>query len=702
MAVLLRPATLGSIFGPILQALWLTWGLGLLAWATARLDATLLPRHAGRPLRIAALEAALAAGLLAWATLDPYRMAWALPPLPWALGLGSLLLAAGPLLAARRRARPAIGRGWWAMAGLAALAIAQGLLNARLAVGAGIALALIGLLVLLSAPRELGQGLWLPPATSLTRRAAAALLGAIVLLALALRLYEIDQLPFGLWRDEARHGLTGLRMAAETSYRPVYVTDLGVQLPGLGLAPFAVTLQLVGVHLWTMRLVTAVAGALTALPVYALVTRLTTALERDDSSREPAAPLSPPARGVGLLAALLLAISSWHITISRFSFPTVFEPLLTWTGLWLLDRALRPAGGRAGGAQAVALTGALAGVCFGLAAHTYHTGRFAPLMGGLLALAMLIERRRWRRWLPAVIPTALGCLLVLAPLIAYAMRQPDDFNVRVGTVFSLSASARQGQAPLAVLDESLRRHLLMFNVQGDLNGRHHAPGRPMLDYVTGLAFLLGIAALLRRIANWRSLFLLAALGLGLLPSALSVDSPHGMRAFEAAPLACAIAAIGLTELLRMLRPEEGRQPRPLIWGVSAALALALCLNAWIYFAIMPPDREVFLSFRPVQSQMGAYVRDTAGSPGGGRIFVPQGVADAEVFRFLTYGVAVERFDGAELSSAPRPGDRFLLPGYKAAALASYLGSDPRPLAEGPAFPDSSGPTFVVYQIPGQP
>ncbi|MEI7772819.1 MAG: glycosyltransferase family 39 protein, partial [Chloroflexales bacterium] len=526
-------------------------------------------------------------------------------------------------------------------------------------------------------PRE-GEGLGV--------RVALALLGAVLLLALALRLYRIDTLPFGLWRDEARHGLTALRMAADPAYRPAYVTDLRVQLPGLGLAPFAVALQLLGVYLWTMRLVTAVAGALTVLPVYALVTRL--------GGR----------RGVGLLAALLVAISSWQITISRFSFPTVFEPLLTWGGLWLLDRALRPGGGRAARPAAIIIGGLLAGACFGLAAQTYHIGRFAPLMGGLLALATIIERRDWRRWLLAVLPAALGCLLVLAPLIGYAIRQPDDFNGRVGAVFVLSEEARQGRAPLAVLDDSLRRHLLMFNVQGDLNGRHHAPGRPMLDYVTGLGFLLGLAALLRRIAGWRSMFLLAALGVGLLPSALSVDSPHGMRAFEAAPLACAIAALGMAELLRMLWPAGPRQRRIVAWGASAALGLALALNVWVYFAIMPPDPQVFLGFYPVQSQMGVYVRAAADARAGGRIYVPRAVAADQIFAFLSAGLPVETFDGAALSSPPRPGDHFLLSGYfadqEAAALTPVLGPDP--LAEGPGFPDGRGPTFLVYQIPMAP
>jgi hypothetical protein len=101
-----------------------------------------------------------------------------------------------------------------------------------------------------------------------------------------------------------------------------------------------------------------------------------------------------------------------------------------------------------------------------------------------------------------------------------------------------------------------------------------------------------------------------------------------------------------------------------------------------------------------------YVRDTAGGPGAGRIFVPSDVATDEIFGFLTYGLPVESFDGAKLSSPPQPGDRFLLSGYsaeaEATALAPYLGTTPRLLAEGPAFPDGRGPTFFVYETRDAP
>jgi hypothetical protein len=231
---------------------------------------------------------------------------------------------------------PAVaGTNWLArpgalLSGLALLALAGGLLATQrpLAVAVGIALALAALLLLSAGPHGLGVHVWTTDEPDFTPRRALLLLGLIFLLALGLRFFRLDELPFGLWRDEARHGLFAQRIRDYAGYRPIYIASERVNMPALGLYPFAVALQLWGEQLWSMRIISGLAGALTVLPLYALVTML--------SGR----------RTVGLLAALLLAASSWQISVSRLAFPTVFDPLLTLSGLALLLWAM---GGRGQG-----------------------------------------------------------------------------------------------------------------------------------------------------------------------------------------------------------------------------------------------------------------------------------------------------------------------------------------------------------------
>ena len=143
------------------------------------------------------------------------------------------------------------------------------------------------------------------------------MLAILLVAALGLRFYRLGDLPYGLWRDEGRHGLVALQMLADPGYRPAYIANR-VDLPGMGLLPFTLPLRVWGIEIWSLRTITALAGALTILPLYGLTRRL--------FGRSTLA----------LLAAGLLAVSSWSITISRFSFPTIFDPLLQVTGLWLL------------------------------------------------------------------------------------------------------------------------------------------------------------------------------------------------------------------------------------------------------------------------------------------------------------------------------------------------------------------------------
>jgi hypothetical protein len=266
----------------------------------------------------------------------------------------------------------------------------------------------------------------------------------------------------------------------------------------------------------------------------------------------------------------------------------------------------------------------------------------------------------------------------------------------VQDVFLLGETARQGRAPLAALDESLGRHLLMFNVRGDHNGRHHAPDWPMLDTITGLGWLAGAAALLRRRWEWRGLFLFAGLGIGMLPSVLSVDSPHAMRSIGAVAFACLIAALGWVELGRLLGHRPG----------AGVFALALALNAWTYFVVMPTTPEVWLADYPIHTQIGTYLRDSADDRGPqalSQIFIPKGLQDNSVFQYLTYGLPVQWFDGARLSEPAAPGALFVLSGYTYGQdlplLAPYLGATPRPAGNGPELPDGSNPSFIIYHVP---
>ncbi len=618
---------------PLWRALVLVWMLALLAALLWWLDSLLLPRHRHTaPLRVGLLTGA-AAVVLAWFTYHhPYPLAWILPAPPWTLALLTLVLLAHRWLPSPTESPPA-----------------------------------------------------LPPL-----RPSLLPLALIFLVALVLRCYRLDTLPYGLWRDEANHALIALRILHDPTYRPVYAITSSVNMPALGLYPFALALKWWGIHAWSLRPITALAGALTIFPLYGVVVRLTVQ------------------RSTALLAAAFLAVSSWHITISRFSFPAIFDPLLTLSGVWLLLYGLDVDVGRdtARSRWVRGLALLLAGGCIGLAVQTYHTGRIAPVVAGMLALLLLMHApRSWKRWLVGVSLSTIAFVLITAPLLHYAIANPDAFNNRVGGVFLLSEEALHGRAPLAALDDSLGRHLLMFNVRGDSNGRHHAPHRPLLDFVTGIGFVVGGLMLLRRLRDWRMLFVAVALVLGVLPSLLAVEGPHAMRSIDAAAFACAIAAIGWGALLQRIPAGIGQRTRPVLVAAVAVVAVALALNVWVYFVAMPTNREVWTSFYPVHTQIGGYLREMANEEGREsvqHIYVQEKLTRNAVLRYLTDDLPVQTFDGTQVSRRPAPNARLILSGYAGphdrAKLAPLIGDDPVPVERGPVLPDGKTPSFTVYRV----
>lgn len=665
-------------------ALW-TWALALVAVLATRGARRLATP--GRADRAGAVVVG-AAGLIlsAWAWRDPYGLAWALPPPVVSLALITLALLLTPeeggALAGEASAARALpgSEAWaWALAlgALAVLYVQRG--GFRPAV-----FLLAGAVAWLLARRRRDGG---PPESRAGALPSSSLwlgMTLVALIALAMRFIHIRELPYGLWRDEARYGLVALRMIENPAYRPAYVPEV-VTLPGLGLQMLALGLRVWGIASWSMRTIPAFAGALTVIPLFGLARRLT---GRGD---------------VALLAAAFLAVSSWNVTVSRITSPAALHPLFELTGLWCLVEGLG-IGRRAPVRPAWRAVLLLAGGAFiGVSLQTYHSGRSSPLMATALIAATWAARRgtgpRWRDLLCVVA----GFAAAGAPLLAYAWHDSRRLNARVGAVFLPTAAEADAIAPVAALDASVGRHLLMFNVRGEHNGRRNVPLRPMLDPITGLGFLAGLMALWRARADHGARFLLGALVLGLLPSALAVEGPHALRAIGAAAFACIAAAVGWQDLAdRVGRRAGGRAA-----GALVALTMgALAFNAWTYFVVAPNDERVWGSFYPVETQVGTFVRDLAqreGPPAAGRVYLSRETAESSVTRFLVHGLSVNTFD-TEVSRPPTPDSLFVVAREadreRVFALAAERALGPPELAGvGPLLPDGRRAAFTLYRLP---
>ena len=144
-----------------------------------------------------------------------------------------------------------------------------------------------------------------------------------------------------------------------------------------------------------------------------------------------------------------------------------------------------------------------------------------------------------------------------APIAEFALQNRDAFFARTNTV---SIFEKRDEPDLVkALWSNFSRHMLMFNVLGDRNGRHNLPNEPMLDPVMGGLAVLGFALALwrwREPANGLMLLVFFIMNLG---GILSVDfeAPQSLRSIGVIPAlvyftVLPLAALGW-ELARVFR-----------------------------------------------------------------------------------------------------------------------------------------------------
>lgn len=371
-----------------------------------------------------------------------------------------------------------------------------------------------------------------------------------LLVAFFLRVFRLWELPPGLWLDEGFYGLDALRILQHPALT-VFFPQNGGREP-LFIYLQAVALGIWGSHSWVLRVVPIFAGVLTVVLAY----RLGCALFASQ----------PRSRFVGLVAAAALAVSYWHVNFSRLGMRVILLPAFGALTMWLFWRAWQSRRRR---------DFVWSGIALGLTSYTYLSARVLPfvLIGfALVALVLLwLQNRRSAEPVSALTPRALllqmGIVLLVAlvvslPLLTYLVLNPGDLLGRTDSV-SLTAEniAQTGGSAETTMVQAIAQNALrvagMFFVQGDLNARHNLPGRPALDWLTALGFVVGLGFGIVRLRR-EPVYVLLLLWLVamLLPSVLSTEAPHFLRTLGALPPAMILVADGLTRLWQKFLPQR--------------------------------------------------------------------------------------------------------------------------------------------------
>lgn len=326
-------------------------------------------------------------------------------------------------------------------------------------------------------------------------------------------------------------------------------------------------------------------------------------------------------RSAALLAMALLAASKWHVEISRVGLRFPYAPFGVALTLIFFLRALRRHERR---------DWLLAGAAFAVALYGYTPVRIVPLLlttGAALWLLLEQARRRtgltWPQALTNVTLLPLTTLIGFVPLLRYSLDHPEDFWYRSTTRV---LEGDEGSINLTTrFLENCWNALRMFHYKGDEVWVNTLMYDPVLDRLTGVLFVVGVAlvlvAVLRR---WRAseLTLLLALPLLVLPSILALAWPHEnpsvVRAGGALPVVMVVAALPLWAIAQSAARRwqwHGSRWRLAVGGTMlAALLLVIAQqNASLYFG---PYAEQYLEKSGNTTEIAAAIQRHAAEIGG--------------------------------------------------------------------------------------
>lgn len=516
-----------------------------------------------------------------------------------------------------------------------------------------------------------------------------ALCGVLVV-ALALRVWRLGELPPGLHTDEGHYAKDALEIMAGA--RPLFLVGNNGREPLFSYV-VAAAFGAWGVSIVSLRLVAAFAGV--------VATALTVAVARRAAGHA--------SRAVVVLAAVGAGWTFWPVLQSRVGLRLVLLPV--WVGLLVVawSRALDGRGGvddgrSAAGARASSRRhserhaglgwAAASGVVLAGAFYTHLTGRLLPLVPLLSGAWWAWRARRPAALGRAAVAVAVAALLA-APLIGYLVRHPEQAGARTGQVSILNPEVNDGH-PVDALVDNAAALALAPAWRGDRNRYHNLPRRPVFaDPLWAVGWLVGLVAVAAWAAGRRGprrqrhgALLLVALAVTTVPSWLSADAPNFLRLTGTWPMLFAVVAIGLGAMAGAVRDGVGRAAaarrgaggrvggardgRRVAAGVLVAAAAVAPLAGTVrdYFGRYAADGRLPGIYNAAATDHGRALAEVAAA---GPTFITPLLAGQTAIRVLAAAAAPAAVDPATGLLLPPPGAsaRYVFDPLESAAAAAF-------------------------------
>lgn len=409
------------------------------------------------------------------------------------------------------------------------------------------------------------------------------IIGAIFIISLILRFYNLANNPPSLTWDEVSWGYNAYTLGQ------VGRDEFGVFLPLTFLESFGdfkpplyaylsvLPIKILGMNEFSTRFVSALLGSISVLIVYFLTIQI---FYQSKSKKL-----------LGIFAAALLAISPWHILLSRAAFEANVASFFIMLGVFLFLYSTRK------GVKFWFLL--ISCLSFVAAMYTFNTSRvFLPIFVPLLFVGRFkILISNYKTVLLAIFPS----ILLSIPLFLFLLTPQAKLRYEEVNIFSdIKVIERVNQEILndnnSVFSKIIHNRRLAYGVEyvkhyldnldpgflfitGDGNPKFSIQDVGQL-YIWELPFLIiGIFMLVRkREGEWYVLPLWILIGI--IPAATARETPHALRIETTLPAFQIITAYGL--LLSYQYIFERIKNKKLLFSLISIVVI-ICMSVFIYF-----------------------------------------------------------------------------------------------------------------------
>lgn len=396
------------------------------------------------------------------------------------------------------------------------------------------------------------------------------LLAAVIALAIFFRFYQIMSMPGGLFPDEAANGLD-INSMQQGQLQPFYERGNGRE--ALFFYMLWGSIEIFGKGPWQHHIVSALVGVIGVIACF-LVTRKLFQIfgkKRDDEDEESGAlAIASRATNIALLSAFFMAVSTWHIVLSRTAFRANLIPMFTaltfYFGLLAYDAPTK---------IKRYLWSFATGAIFALGFYSYIAYRImVPLVVIAILWPLLVdifyattEHPRFqaiKKFFGPFIVLCVGFSAFIAPIAYYFYTHAGSFIGRSGQVSIFNPELNQGNL-VGTLLEVFKQSLLAFFFQGDLNWRHNISGQPFLSIIISPFFAIGLVGVtllaaryiftpVRNKLDWKFFLLAGWFWSMLIPVITTAEGiPHGLRSIGMIPPVFIMTAVGLAWVMAVAK-----------------------------------------------------------------------------------------------------------------------------------------------------